>query len=67
MSQKQELGKGLQALLSNINKDHKPKTNTEVAIAEQSIVQLMPLVKLMQMNIKLFLENEDFELLRLLD
>ena len=46
MSQKQELGKGLQALLSNINKDHKPKTNTEVAIAEQSMVQLMPLAKI---------------------
>ncbi len=46
MSQKQELGKGLQALLSNINKDQKPKSNAEVVIAEQSIVQLMPLLKI---------------------
>jgi ParB family chromosome partitioning protein len=46
MSQKQELGKGLQALLSNINKDQKPKSNAEVVITEQSIVQLMPLSKI---------------------
>ena len=46
MSQKQELGKGLNALLSNINKNQasviKPQGTSE-AISQDSLIQLMPL------------------------